>query len=72
MDDETTMTDGRYSYRALATNRNELTESEIVHWYNQRGEDSENRIKELKPDFAGGNVSPAGSLTLTPCTSTCA
>ena len=53
LDDETTMTDGRYIYRELATNRNELTESEIVHWYNQRGEDSENRIKELKSDFAG-------------------
>ena len=41
LEDETTMTDGRYSYRALATNRDELTDSEIVHWYNQRGEDSD-------------------------------
>ncbi len=24
---------------------------EIIHFYNQRGEDSENRIKELKNDF---------------------
>ena len=45
--DETTMTDGRYIYRALVTNRDELTDSEIVHWYNQRGEDSENRIKAV-------------------------
>ena len=25
----------------------------IVHWYNQRAEDSENRLKELKLDFSG-------------------
>ena len=60
-DDETTMTDGRYLYRALATNRDALTDSEIVHWYNQRGEDSENRIKELKCDFAGERL-PCGQF----------
>ncbi len=60
-DDETTMTDGRYIYRALATNRDALTDSEIVHWYNQRGEDSENRIKELKSDFAGDRL-PCGQF----------
>ena len=60
-DDETTMTDGRYVYRALATNRDALTDSEIVHWYNQRGEDSENRIKELKCDFAGERL-PCGQF----------
>lgn len=42
---------GAYLYRAIATNRNEMTDSELVHWYNQRGEHSENRIKELKNDF---------------------
>ena len=62
VDDETTMTDGRYIYRALATNRDALTDSEIVHWYNRRGEDSENRIKELKCDFAGERL-PCGQLT---------
>lgn len=41
LEDESAMTDGRYVYRALATNRDALTESEIVHWYNQRGEDSD-------------------------------
>ena len=46
------LTDGACIYRALATNRDEIADSEIVHWYNQRGEDSENRIKELKCDFA--------------------
>ena len=60
-DDETTMTDGRYIYRALATNRDALTDSEIVHWYNRRGEDSENRIKELKCDFAGERL-PCGQF----------
>ena len=55
-EDETAMTDGAYIYRALATNRDELTDSEIVHWYNRRGEDSENRIKELKCDFAGARL----------------
>ena len=59
--DEATMTDGTYIYRALATNRDELTDSEIVHWYNQRGEDSENRIKELKCDFAGARL-PCGQF----------
>ena len=42
-----------YVYRAIATNRDELSDSEVIHWYNQRGEHSENRIKELKLDFAG-------------------
>ena len=45
-----------YIYRAIATNRDTLTDSEIVHWYNQRGEDSENRIKELKLDFGGDTL----------------
>ena len=60
-DDETAMTDGTHIYRALATNRDALTDSEIIHWYNQRGEDSENRIKELKSDFAGERL-PCGQF----------
>jgi hypothetical protein len=28
----------------------------VVHWYNQRAEDSENRIKELKLDFGGDTL----------------
>ena len=60
-EDETAMTDGTYIYRALATNRDALTDSEIVHWYNRRGEDSENRIKELKCDFAGARL-PCGQF----------
>lgn len=45
-----------YIYRAIATNRDELGNSEIIHWYNQRAEDSENRIKELKLDFGGDTL----------------
>ena len=60
-EDVATVTDGCYVYRALATHRDELSDSEIVHWYNQRAEDSENRIKELKSDFAGGRL-PCGQF----------
>lgn len=42
-----------YVYRAIATNDDDKTNSDIIHWYNQRAEDSENRIKELKLDFGG-------------------
>lgn len=42
-----------YIYRAIATNHDGWTDSEVIHWYNQRGEDSENRIKELKLDLGG-------------------
>jgi len=54
--------DGRYIYRAIATNREEMSDSELVHWYNLRGEDSENRIKELKLDF-GGNTLPCSDFS---------
>ena len=46
----------RYVYRAIATNLDVLDgldDSENVHWYNQRGEYSENRNREPKQDFAG-------------------
>jgi hypothetical protein len=42
-----------FIYRAIATNHDSWTDSKIIHWYNQRGEDSENRIKELKLDLGG-------------------
>ena len=47
---------GNFIYRAIATNQETLNDSELVHWYNQRGEDSENRIKELKHDFGGDTL----------------
>jgi hypothetical protein len=39
--------DEKFKYTVIATNRTESPE-ELVAWYNQRGECSENRIKELK------------------------
>ena len=47
---------GGYVYRAMATNRDQLSNNEMLHWYNQRAEDSENRIKELKVDFGGDTL----------------
>ena len=45
-----------YLYRAIATNQEEWSNTQIIHWYNQRAEDSENRIKELKLDFGGDTL----------------
>ena len=42
--------DVRLKYKAVATNKKERGE-EIIQWYNQRGDCSENRIKELKIGF---------------------
>jgi hypothetical protein len=42
--------DERAKYTVLATNRTEPAQ-QVVSWYNQRGECSENRIKELKIGF---------------------
>jgi hypothetical protein len=42
--------DERVKYTVIATNRMESAE-DVVAWYNQRGECSENRIKELKIGF---------------------
>jgi len=55
-DDSEGVSMGGYIYRAIATNRDGLSDSQIVHWYNQRAEDSENRIKELKLDFGGDTL----------------
>lgn len=49
-----------YIYRAIATNREALTDSEVIHWYNQRAQDSENRIKEVKLDFGGDTLPGSG------------
>jgi hypothetical protein len=42
--------DERVKYTVIATNRTESAQ-QVVSWYNQRGECSENRIKELKIGF---------------------
>jgi hypothetical protein len=57
LDDQETLRSGAYLYRAIAVSPDlALTDSQWVHWYNQRGEHSENRIKELKADFAADRV----------------
>ncbi len=48
-------------YTVIAANRTESPE-EVAAWYNQRGECSENRIKELKIGF-GMERMPCGQLT---------
>ena len=52
--------DHRLKYTVIATNRIGSPE-EVVTWYNQRGECSENRIKELKIGF-GMERMPCGQL----------
>lgn len=48
---------GEYLYRAIAVSEEKnMSDSDWVHWYNQRGETSENRIKELKQDFAADRM----------------
>jgi len=47
-------------YTVIVTNRTENAE-EVVRWYNQRGESSENRIKELKIGF-GMERMPCGQF----------
>jgi hypothetical protein len=55
--DQETFQSGAYLYRAIAVSPDvDLTDSQWVHWYNQRGEHSENRIKELKTDFAADRM----------------
>ena len=64
-DDESTRK-GRYAYRALAANLDLQTnwdEHKVVHFYNQRGEASENRIKELRSDFGGAQL-PCGNFSV--------
>ena len=59
--DDETVVRGRFIYRAIATNLDELSDSALVHWYNQRGEASENRLKELRSDFAAARL-PCGDF----------
>jgi len=55
--DEESVQLGAYLYRAIAVSHDDsLSDSQWVHWYNQRGEHSENRIKELKIDFAADRM----------------
>lgn len=45
-----------YVYRSIATNRDDWDNNDLIRWYNQRAEDSENRLKELKCDFGGDTL----------------
>jgi hypothetical protein len=61
---------GEYIYRAIATNSKKNNDA-LIDWYNQRADDSENRIKDLKLDF-GANKMPckdfdANSLYINIC-----
>ncbi len=60
-EDSTEITHQGYLYRGIVTDQDDWTDSQVIHWYNQRGEDSENRIKELKLDF-GGDVLPCSDF----------
>lgn len=57
LDDESSSGDALemdgFIYRVIATNHDDWSDSKVIHWYNQRGEASENRIKELKLDMGG-------------------
>ena len=56
--DEESVSCGVYMYRAIATNLDgdKLTDHEVVQFYNQRADASENRLKELRSDFAGAHL----------------
>ncbi len=59
--EDNSATRGEYIYRAIASNFDEKTNHEIVHWYNLRGETSENKIKQVRSDFAGARL-PCGEF----------
>ena len=59
--DGASVTSGIYVYRAIATSMYKQSASEVVHWHNQRAEHSENRLKELRSDFAGDRL-PCGDF----------
>ena len=61
MGKDNSVSHGIYIYRAIATNMESKSDSDIVQWYNLRGETSENRIKELRSDFSGANL-PCGDF----------
>ena len=51
----------KYIYRAIATNGLNMTDSEVMNWYNMRAECSQNVIRDLKWDF-NARVLPAYNL----------
>lgn len=60
--DEESTRDGQHIYRAMATDldREGWDDHEIVRWYNQRADCSENRLKECRSDFSGARLPCSG------------
>jgi len=50
-----------YTYRAIATSLDHMSDGEIISWYGMRAEKSENKIKELMLDFGGAHM-PCGQF----------
>ena len=50
-----TLSQGGCIYRALATSFCQWSDSRVIHWYNRRGDDSENRIRELRSGFGAAH-----------------
>jgi len=50
-----------YRYHAIASNRSNEDAAVTMEWYSQRGDASENRIKDLKVGF-GMEYMPCGSF----------
>jgi len=50
-----------YTYRAIATSLDHMSDGEIIYWYGMRAEKSENKIKELMLDFGGAHM-PCGQF----------
>ena len=50
-----TLSQGGCVCRALATSFCRWSDSRVIHWYNRRGDDSENRIRELRSGFGAAH-----------------
>jgi hypothetical protein len=50
-----------YRYHAIASNRSDDDAQATMEWYSRRGDDSKNRIKDLKIGF-GMEYMPSGSF----------
>jgi hypothetical protein len=50
-----------FTYRAIGTSLDHMSDGEIINWYNMRAEKSENKIKELMLDFGAAHM-PCGQF----------
>jgi hypothetical protein len=60
------ITTGPYIYRAIATNLEILSDSKVVHFYNQRAEDSENQDKLQISKYKALALKSAQGICLAP------